>query len=151
MSKLSDYLRADHRYCDGLMDLIEPLASNAKWEEAGQALLAFVGAQERHLEREERVLFPAMEQTHGSPLGPVRMMRVEHEGVRALLAETAAALSRRDQRELAAVMQTLRTVLQEHCLKEESVLYPMADVLLAEQDASLLQALESRRPIAAVR
>jgi iron-sulfur cluster repair protein YtfE (RIC family) len=150
MTELSRYLRADHRYCDGLVDLIEPLAVNGKWDEARQALAAFLRAQEQHIEREERVLFPAMEQAHGAPLGPVRMMRAEHEDMRALLVRTAAAVSRRDPAELAAVMQTLRMVLQQHCLKEESVLYPMADVLLAGQDANLVQALESRRPIVAV-
>lgn len=145
MSSVSRYMRADHRYCDGLFDLIEPLGRKGKWEEARQAFVAFRCALEQHLEREERVLFPAIEEAHGGPLGPTRMMRIEHDGMRALLAAADGAAACRDAEELSAVMETLRIMMQQHNLKEESVLYPLADALSAGQAGDLLQALESRR------
>ena len=149
MSSVSRYMRADHRYCDGLFDLIEPLGRKGKWEEARQALLAFRCALEQHLEREERVLFPAMEEAHSGPLGPTRMMRMEHDGMRALLTAADGAGARSDVEELSAVMETLRIMMHQHNLKEESVLYPLADALSAGQAGDLLQALESR-PLVAV-
>jgi iron-sulfur cluster repair protein YtfE (RIC family) len=147
MSSVSRYMRADHRYCDGLFDLIEPLACNGKWEEAQQALMAFRRALERHLEREERVLFPALEDAHGGPLAPTRVMRMEHDGMRALLTATDGATARRDPEELSAALETLRIMMQQHNLKEESVLYPLADALA--QAGDLLQALECRPLVAA--
>jgi iron-sulfur cluster repair protein YtfE (RIC family) len=149
MSSVSRYMRADHRYCDGLFDLIEPLACSGKWEEAQQALAAFRRALEQHLEREERVLFPAIEEAHGGPLGPTRVMRMEHDGMRALLTAADGATARRDPEELSAALETLRIMLQQHNLKEESVLYPLADALAAGQAGDLLQALESRPLVAA--
>lgn len=148
MSSVSRYMRADHRYCDGLFDLIEPLACDGKWEEAQQALLAFRCALERHLEREERVLFPAMETAHGGPLGPTRTLRMEHDGMRALLTAADGAGARCDLEELSAALETLHIMLQQHYLKEESVLYPLADALSAGEAGDLLQALESRALVA---
>lgn len=150
MSSVSRYMRADHRYCDGLFDLIEPLACDGSWDEAQQALLAFRCALEQHLQREERVLFPALEEAHGGSLGPTRMMRMEHDGMRALLTAAEGAGTRRDLDELSAALETLRIMMQQHNLKEESVLYPLADTLSGGQAGDLLQALESRPPVAAV-
>ena len=138
-------MRADRRYCDGLFDLIEPLALAGKWGAAGQASIAFGCALQRHFEREERVLFPALEEVHGAVFGTACTLRTEHSSMRALLTDVDAAMVRSDAKKLAAVMETLRIAMQQHNLKEENVLYPMADALSAGQAGDLLQALE-RRP-----
>jgi iron-sulfur cluster repair protein YtfE (RIC family) len=143
MSTILRFMQTDHRYCDALFSLVEPLAEEGKWEEARQALLAFQRALEAHLDREERVLFPAIEEAHGAALGPTRMMRMEHEGMRALLVGADGAAARNDCDELSAVLETLRIMMQQHNLKEESVLYPMADALTGGR-ADLLQALETQ-------
>jgi hemerythrin-like domain-containing protein len=148
MSSLSQYLQSDHRYCDGLFELVEPLALAGKWQEARHALEAFAFALERHLACEERVLFPALEETHGGPMGPTHMMRLEHGGLRDLIMQMDDALARLDADELAAVGETLRITIQQHNMKEENVLYPMADRLLAGRADDLLQAMEGRRVVA---
>jgi iron-sulfur cluster repair protein YtfE (RIC family) len=137
-------MQAEHSYCDGLFDLIEPLAREGKWEEMQQALLAFRCALERHLEREERVLFPAMEEVQGGCCDPTRMLRAEHDGIRAGLAAAEAAGARREEQALSAAFEVLRIVLLQHRATEESVLYPLADALSAGQAGDLLQALERR-------
>jgi iron-sulfur cluster repair protein YtfE (RIC family) len=144
MSSVSRYMRADRRYCDGLFDLIEPLGRAGKWGEMQQALLAFRCALERHLERGERVLFPALEEAHGSPLGLTRMLRAEHEDMRGRLTACEAAGARRDADALSTALQDLRIMMLEHNAREESVLYPLADALSAGQAGDLLQALERR-------
>jgi hemerythrin-like domain-containing protein len=146
MKSLSQYLRSDHRYCDGLFELIAPLAHAGKWQEARHAFEAFDQALACHLAREERVLFPAMERAHGGPMGPTHMMRVEHQGMRGLLLEMHDVLDRCDCNELDAAIETLRIMLQQHNMKEEGVLYPLADRLLHGEVGELLQALEGRLP-----
>jgi iron-sulfur cluster repair protein YtfE (RIC family) len=150
MKSLTQYLQSDHRYCDGLVELVAPLAQAGKWQEARHALQAFEEALERHLRREEHVLFPAVENAHGGPLGPTHMMRMEHRGMRDLLLQMHEALDRADGEELDAASETLRIMLQQHNLKEEGVLYPMADRLLQAQARDLLQAFEGRLPESAV-
>jgi hemerythrin-like domain-containing protein len=144
MKSLSEYLQSDHRYCDELFELVGPLAQSGRWGEAQQALEAFEDALERHLAREEHVLFPALERAHGGPMGPTHMMRIEHGGMRDLLAQMQDALERRDADELDAATETLRITLQQHNMKEEGILYPMADRLLASEAGDVLQALEGR-------
>jgi iron-sulfur cluster repair protein YtfE (RIC family) len=144
MKSLSEYLETDHRYCDELVELVGPLAQAGKWGEAQQALEAFEAALERHLAREEQVLFPALERAHGGPMGPTHMMRVEHGGMRDLLSQMRDAVEQRDADELDASTETLRITLQQHNMKEEGILYPMADRLLAGEASELLQALEGR-------
>jgi iron-sulfur cluster repair protein YtfE (RIC family) len=146
MNTLSRYLQSDHRYCDELFELIAPLAQAGKWQEAHHALQAFEAAMERHLAREEHALFPALERAHGGPMGPTHVMRLEHRGMRDLLLQMQDALECADADELDAAAQTLRITLQQHNMKEEGVLYPMADRSLQGQAEELLQAFEGRLP-----
>jgi Hemerythrin HHE cation binding domain len=148
VSSISRYMQADLRYCSGLFDLIEPLACDGKWEEARQALLAFCSGLEQHLEREERVLLPLIEAAYGSAFAPTRTMRMEHAGMRALLTAAEAAGTRHNAPELSAVMQALRSMMQQYNSSAEGVIYPLADALSAGQVGDLLQALESRPPVA---
>lgn len=149
MSSISRYMQAGQRYCDGLFDLIEPLARDSKWEEAGQAMQAFCCGLEQHLEREERVLVPLIEEVYGPAFGPTRTMRMQHAGMRALLTAAEGAGARREAPELSAIMQTLRNMMQQHSSSAEGVIYPLADALSAGRAGDLLQALESRPPAAA--
>jgi len=149
VTSVSRYMQADQRYCDGLFDLIEPLACDDRWEEARQALLAFCGGLEQHLEREEHVLLPLIEAAHGPAFGPTRTMRMQHAGMRALLAAVEGAGARGDAQELSAVLQALRRMMQQHGSSAEGVIYPLADTLSAGQTGDLLQALESRPPVPA--
>ncbi len=144
MSSVSRYLQAEHGYCDGLFDLIGPLCREGKWEALQQALLAFRCALERHLEREERVLLPALEEVQGGRSGATRMLRAEHDGIHARLAAADAAGAQRDAQALSAALQALRIVLLQHRSTEERVLYPLADALSTGQAGDLLHALERR-------
>ena len=143
-------MRADRRYCDGLFDLIEPLGRSGRWGEVQQALLAFRCALEQHLKREERVLLPAIEEAHGSSEALQAMCR-ENDNVRTLLTAADAASSRHDAQALSGALSRLRMVMEQHNLREESVLYPLADALLADRAGDLLQALEGRPSIMAAR
>ena len=75
--------------------------------------------------------------------------RIEHASMRALLSAVEDAGARRDAQELSAVMQTLRSIMQQHSSSAEDVIYPLADALSGGRAGDLLQALESRPPVAA--
>lgn len=151
MTALGAYLQADHRYCDSLFELIEPLAAEGQWPKVEQAYDAFEAAVEQHLDREEAVLFPALEAAGAGALGPTKMMRAEHEGMRDLLTQLGDAVRCRAVGEVAAVIDTLRIMLQQHNMKEENVLYPMADRVLADRSGELMQLMERRRPFVRAR
>jgi DUF438 domain-containing protein len=88
-------------------------------------------AAEPHHQREEQVLFVALERLGIE--GPPAVMRAEHEELRRLkheLEELAIAADRTDfgtfKRELQLVSWNLISTLREHIQKENEVLYPMA-------------------------
>ncbi len=104
---------------------------------AREALLAFGEAMEHHLGIEERVLFPEFARRTG-PGGPLGVMREEHDAIRSLLAEGrdgGGATCR-------ALFDTLTILVSQHHLKEENVLYPMSDGLLADCADDLLAAMK---------
>ena len=86
---------------------------------------------ESHHRREEEALFPRLE-SHGVT-GPPRIMRLEHEELRARkrrlaeLVEQAGSTSYAElAKELADVGSYLANTLQDHIYKEDNILYPTA-------------------------
>ena len=131
---LSSFLAAQHRELDQLMED----ADNACGTPQGAAAFArFREAMEHHLEIEERVLFPEFAQRTG-PGGPLSVMRQEHDAIRGLLAsgqDGHGAACR-------ALFDTMTVLVSQHHLKEENVLYPMSDKLLADCAEGLLAAMK---------
>ncbi|HEB83279.1 MAG TPA: hemerythrin domain-containing protein [Gammaproteobacteria bacterium] len=117
----------DHRDCDRLFSEAENAASTQDWEKARQAFQQFVQAMDRHLGIEEQVLFPAFEQETGIVTGPTEMMRMEHEQMRALFDEMAAALEREEADDYLGEAETLLILMQQHNMKEEQILYSIMD------------------------
>ncbi len=81
---------------------------------------------ERHHEREEQVLFPALE-ARGVAMPP-RMMRREHDELRRWKKRllSAAREPHPDTEAIAETVGTLAALLRDHIHKENEVLYPMA-------------------------
>ena len=90
-----------------------------------------------HHGKEERVLFPALEDAGISrDNGPVGVMLYEHTIGREYIAEMITALKKADQpdgnspEELANAMYQYVNLLQNHIMKENNILFPMADKVL---------------------
>ncbi len=130
---LSSFLAAQHRDLDRLMEDADNACGTPR---ALAALAAFGEAMEHHLKIEERVLFPEFAQRTG-PGGPLVVMRQEHDAIRSLLAQGRGAGAA----ECRALFETLTVLVSQHHLKEENVLYPMTDTVLADCAGSLLAAM----------
>jgi hemerythrin-like domain-containing protein len=86
-----------------------------------------------HHEKEERLLFPAMEAAGLPPhAGPTSVMREEHEAGRRHVRAMTAALdaSPADLDTFAQHAGAFAHLLRDHITKENQVLFPMADQLL---------------------
>jgi len=137
MSTLSATLTRDHRHCDELFAQTEEHASRGNWAEADACLSKFIQAMEHHLRFEEENFFPAFEQATGSQQGPTQMMRLEHEQMRALFRDMQASLPAHDARQFLGITETLLILMQQHNLKEEHVLYRLADQALGANGLAL--------------
>jgi hemerythrin-like domain-containing protein len=119
----------DHRRCDELWAAVEEAADAGEEAKAVAAFAAFDAAMRRHLDMEEQVLFPAFEEATGMTMGPTRVMRAEHQQMRGVLDQ----MGQQAGHDLGAVVDlgdTLLMLIQQHNLKEEGMLYPMADAHL---------------------
>jgi hemerythrin-like domain-containing protein len=62
-------------------------------------------------------------------------MRLEHAQMRDLVESLAKALAARDGKRFLSLTESLMLLTQQHNMKEENVLYPMCDQLLADRQS----------------
>ena len=139
MDQLTAPLVADHRHCDGLFATAEDAAQRTDWAACRERFDAFRAAMLQHFEIEENVLFPAFEQATGMTMGPTAMMRSEHAQMRGLLENMTAVIAAGRRDDYLGLSETLLLYMQQHNLKEENVLYPMSDQVLAASGIDLTQ------------
>ncbi len=133
MSFPTQVLPDHHRHCDRLFAAAEDCVQRGDWAAAASAFGHFHDQMKAHFEAEEGLLFPAFESATGMSAGPTRMMRYEHEQMRALLAQLAAACAAHYGDGYAGAAETLLILMQQHNMKEENILYPMCDQALGAE------------------
>jgi len=131
MQNISRYMTDDHNHCDDLFAEAENAVAKGDWQTGTTQFQAFEAATLKHFEREENILFPAFEAGTGMHQGPTTVMRAEHVDIRDTLHGMLAALGRKDADAYLGLSETLLMLLRQHNLKEEQILYPMADQALA--------------------
>lgn len=139
MQTITEYLSAEHRHCDDMFAEAEAAAAKNDLAAAQAGFIAFHQGMERHLSKEETIMFPAFEQATGSSMGPTSVMRMEHEQMRELFAEMQAALAAKDTHTYAGLSETLLVLMQQHNFKEEQMLYQMADRTLDKREEIIRQ------------
>jgi hemerythrin-like domain-containing protein len=141
MDDIASYLSADHKRCDDLFTQAESSVSERDWIVADDLFAQFRDALEQHFAMEESMLFPAFEQRIGHTSGPTAIMRIEHAQMRDLLADMAGAIQYRRRNDYLGHSDTLGIMLEQHNMKEKSVLYPVADDLLRDSQVKVLDAM----------
>jgi iron-sulfur cluster repair protein YtfE (RIC family) len=134
---IAEFMSANHRACDEAFAIAEQAALANNWSEAETAFNNFRTDMAKHFGMEEDKLFPALVSA-GGPAGPVQMMRMEHAQMNTLIEQMAITLAYQDAQGYGGLSETLLIVMQQHNLKEEQMLYPIADHFLASQRETLL-------------
>ncbi|RLB76611.1 MAG: hemerythrin domain-containing protein [Deltaproteobacteria bacterium] len=142
MSTIKEFLTADHSKCDDLFAKME--------EKAGESLTAarelcqdFRNETERHFQMEERVMFLEFENKTGMTQGPTAMMRQEHTQMRALMSQMLEAIDADNKDKFFGLSETLMILLQQHNMKEEQMLYPMAQQHLSGESDRVVDMMNS--------
>ncbi len=143
MTRATDVLKGEHRVIEQVLDCLESIAERARAQgsldrESAADALRFVRdfADACHHGREEQHLFPAMIQK-GVPgeVGPVGVMLTEHEAGRAAARRMEELISGEgDVEAFAHEATTFVGLLREHILKEDNILFPMANSVLSEEE-----------------
>lgn len=143
MVNISEHMSSEHKRCDALYLEAEKAATDGDWTTTRQAYEDFCLSMEQHFKMEEKVLFPEFEQAQGSEMGPTQVMRHEHEQMRSLMGTTQQALDTEDKDEFLGEAETLLMFMQQHNAKEEMMLYPAADQILADKNEQTLLRMQA--------
>jgi len=145
---LAGFFAQDHRDCDAYWADVEEILDSADGDPdgadlAGQAWQVFESRMRRHFAMEEDVLFPAFESRSGmGGGGPTAMMRMEHQQMRGLLDQISASIDSGELEDALDSGDTLLMLIQQHNIKEEGMLYPMAQNMLSGEWAEMAGQLE---------
>ncbi|QOP46193.1 hemerythrin domain-containing protein [Sulfurimonas paralvinellae] len=142
MSSIKEYLTNDHRRCDDVFAAMEEKAGFSL-AEAKELTEKFVTDMEHHFQMEERVMFPEFEQKTGMTMGPTEMMRQEHSQMRNLMSQLLAAIENDDKDKFFGLSETLMILLQQHNMKEEQMLYTMAQQHLSAEADRIIEMMDS--------
>lgn len=138
---IAEFMSFDHSRCDKLYADGEAAGIEGNWDKATELLNAFVLGMYRHFSIEETVFFPAFEKETGMTEGPTQMMRTEHEQMKGSLEQMREAINKGDHDTILGIGETLLIMMQQHNMKEEQMLYPMADMHLSRTE-DLLKKME---------
>jgi len=145
MTTISDFLVPDHKRCDSLFAAAEAAVSQEDWDTAAAEFRGFHDALLHHFAMEEGVMFPAFEAATGMTQGPTAVMRSEHRQMTVLLNSMADTMARKNRDGFLGDADTLLIVMQQHNVKEEQMLYRMADQALAGELGGLLERMQAVR------
>lgn len=142
-------LMNEHRNIEKALAGLERMAE--AFEETGRMVPAHAGeaieflrtyADRLHHGKEEANLFPAME-ARGLPsdVGPTAVMREEHRVGRAFIQDMADGVAENDVVAFVAAARGYVELLREHILKEDQIVFPMADRLLPPEEHESLRVI----------
>ncbi len=143
MSAISEFMRADHRRCDATFSELENLAESGQHDALSDALAAFKKDFLEHFAMEEEIMFPAIEQKTGMSMGPTQVMRMEHEQMRHLMGRMEEALKQGNTEQFLGLSETFMILVQQHNMKEEQILYTMADNVLAAENVDIVERMKA--------
>lgn len=115
--------------------------------ELSEIVITFEAELGAHSEREEGFLFPMMAKYIGRETGPLVVMEYEHAQAKMNLKsfkdsvnQLPEVLDEKQANEIAAYAINAYLILSDHFMKEENVLFPMAERLLTPEDKEELSA-----------
>ncbi|MCU7875922.1 MAG: hemerythrin domain-containing protein [Candidatus Thiodiazotropha sp. (ex Lucinoma borealis)] len=127
MENISKPMSLDHRHCDEIFMELEQAVVRGEWHQTEMMAGNFITAMTRHFQIEEQKLFPALEEKTSQADGPVRVMVMEHDQMRHLFNKLNDAIKQQSKETALGITETLLVTMQQHNMKEENILYPLAD------------------------
>ena len=140
---LHEYLIAAHRRCRLLLGEVRHQVNGDAWVTAQQQCRALCVEMDGHFTDEEQILYPLFEQATAMPRGPTEIMRYEHDQMRELMEALYQAVAAANPVQFEQLAASLQLLLQQHNVKEETILYPFCQP--GPEAMTALQAGAARR------
>ena len=143
MSTISSFLTTDHRACDEEFADMENAVASGDWDLSAEKLNKFITDLLHHFDMEEKVMFPTFEDVTGMIQGPTMIMRMEHSQMRNILEDLKADIEKKDKNHFFGVSESLMMLMQQHNMKEEQMLYAMADMHLGALVSKVIEDMKA--------
>ena len=143
MSTISSFLTTDHRACDEEFADMENAVASGDWDLSAEKLNKFITDLLHHFDMEEKVMFPVFEEVSGMTQGPTMVMRMEHSQMRNILDDLKADIEKKDKNHFFGVSESLMMLMQQHNMKEEQMLYAMADMHLGALVSKVIEDMKA--------
>ncbi len=134
---IKEFMTQDHRECDNLYAPLEEALMQADFEKALELFVPFRNAMLKHFAMEEGVLFPKMEEFMGGGEGPIYVMKMEHSQIKSIINQLGEAIEAKNKDKALGLGETFMIMTQQHNMKEEQILYTMAEQLPIEKEQTL--------------
>ncbi len=142
METISSFLTQDHRNCDEEFAALENAVASENWMEVENIYDKFSTDLVHHFNMEEKVMFPTFEEKTGMSGGPTQIMRMEHSQMLQVLEQMKEDIQKKDRDHFFGLSETLMMLMQQHNMKEEQMLYRMADAHLEEETNSVINQMK---------
>ena len=141
-TSISEFMSSDHTRCDALFADAESAALDKDLARAAAKFASYEMGMYRHFEMEEHGFFPEFDVRMGlQDQGPTAVMREEHQQIRGLLSRMRSDIDDGDLDAFVATGETLVILMEQHNMKEEQMLYEMADEIFGAEIDPLLKKL----------
>ncbi|MGB6327407.1 MAG: hemerythrin domain-containing protein [Halarcobacter sp.] len=135
---ITTFLTKDHRACDEEFAKLENTVASGDWNEVEKVFASFYSDMQHHFDMEEKVMFPSFEAKTGMQGGPTQMMRMEHAQMLQVLDQMKNDVENKNKDHFFGLSETLMMLMQQHNMKEEQMLYRMADQHLSQDSSNVV-------------
>jgi hypothetical protein len=142
----TEYLSWDHERLTGILDEVALRIDAGAIADAGGRYAEFDSGLRRHIQAEEKVLFPVFEAFTGLGSGPTSLLREEHRTILQALDAMGRGVAAGDAAAFRGAHLDLRETLPGHMAREERIVYLATDACLGESERRVLAERLQREP-----
>lgn len=127
---INQFMTQDHRACDGEFAEVENSVDKQEYQKALSQFEKFQAHMLKHFAMEEEVMFKEFNNSNHEGCNPTGVMKMEHDQMRHLLSQMQISLDASDKERFLGLSENLHFVMQQHNMKEEQIMYNLADSAL---------------------
>jgi DUF438 domain-containing protein len=131
---INQFMTADHRACDEQFANLENIVDDGNFEIARMMFDEFREHMLHHFQMEEEVMFDEYNKNGQGHCNPTEVMIIEHDQMRNVFKEMSKAIDERDKNKFLGFSENLLFTMQQHNMKEEQMMYSLADESLDSED-----------------
>ena len=131
---INSFMTKEHRKCDDVFANLESVIDSGDFENAKKVFEEFRNDMLTHFKQEETVMFAEFNSCSGGGCNPTSVMLAEHDQMRITMDQIKTALENGDKNRALGLCENLLFIMQQHNMKEEQIMYNLADNALESDD-----------------